>query len=114
LLGALIGILAGILAAFASSQVTYGLVFLLSGISASAFTVSGLSIVLEFPKPDRRPIYVGLVNTLRSPFQVIAPLLGGMLAGAISFRTIFLFGAIVVAIGLILLLPVREPRRVFA
>lgn len=110
----MIGFSASALAAFSSLASAYGLVFLLSGASLSAFTVSGLSIALEFPKPDRRPIYVGLVNTLRSPFQVIAPLLGGMLAGAISFRTIFLFGAIVVAIGLILLLPVREPRRVFA
>jgi len=62
LLGALIGILAGILAAFASSQVTYGLVFLLSGISASAFTVSGMSIVLEF-SPLKRGRYMWVWRT---------------------------------------------------
>jgi len=113
-LGAAIELSAGALAAFASSTSTYGLVFLLSGISVSAFTVSGLSIVLEFSAPERRPIYVGLVNTLRSPFQAIAPLLGGALADAVPFRAIFLLGAVVVAIGLMLLMFVREPRRAFA
>jgi len=113
-LGAMIELFASALAAFASSTLTYGLVFLLSGVSLSAFTVSGISIILEFSAPEKRPIYVGLMNTLRSPFQAIAPLLGGALADTVPFRTIFLLGATVVAIGLMLLLLVREPRRAFA
>ena len=110
-LGTIIGISASILAAFASSPSIYGLVFLLSGVSLSAFTVSGLSIVLEFSNPDKRPIYVGLVNTLRSPFQALAPLLGGVLADAFSFRTIFLLSTAITAIGLAVLIAVREPRQ---
>lgn len=57
---------------------------------------------------------MGLANTLRSPFQAIAPLLGGALANAVPFRTIFLIGAAVVAMGLTLLLLVQEPRKAFA
>jgi len=113
-LGAILELSTSALAAIASSASTYGLVFLLHGASLSALTVSGMSIVLEFSTPEKRPIYVGLVNTLRSPFQALAPLLGGALADVVPFRTIFLTGAAIMAMGLTLLLLVREPRRAIA
>lgn len=113
-LGAILGLSTSALAAFASSASTYCLVFLLSGASLSALTISGMSIVLEFSTHEKRPIYVGLVNTLRSPFQAIAPLLGGALANVVPFRAIFLIGAALIAMGLTLLLIVREPRRAIA
>jgi MFS family permease len=109
-LGIATAILTTVLAAFASTASSYGLVFLLDGAALSAFYVSGQSIVLEFSSSERRPIYVGLSNTLRSPFQAMAPLLGGALADFVAFPAIFSLSAIIMAASLAILLAVREPR----
>ncbi len=59
----------------------YYWVFLLLGISAGVNLVSGTLIVMEFSRPEQRPTYVGLASTAVGIGSVIAPLLGGWLAG---------------------------------
>ncbi len=108
--GALCAILSALVAAFASSTVIFYAVFALTGASLSAFAIARL-IVLEFSEPQERPTYIGLANTFRAPFAAFAPILGGILGDLFNLPFVFLIGAVIVSIGLlVLLLGVKEPR----
>ena len=109
--GALCAILGAVIAAFANSAGLFYVVFAITGASLRAEMISRLSIVLEFSKPEERPTYIGLTNTMRAPFSAIAPIVGGILGDLYGLRLVFLVAATIVLIGLlILLLAVREPR----
>jgi MFS family permease len=86
------------------------LVFFLRGIALGGSFLS-LLFILEFSTPAIRPTYIGLTNTLTGLVSVVAPLLGGLLAGLIGYRGIFLVAFICVFIGLVLLhWTVHDPR----
>jgi MFS family permease len=89
----------------------YG-VFAMVGISASAFGISGLNILLEFCEPQDRPTYLGLGGALLAPFSFAAPMLGGWLADQAGFLAVFWASAALSGTSALLLsLLVREPRR---
>ncbi|MGI6207509.1 MAG: MFS transporter [Anaerolineae bacterium] len=72
---------------------------------------SGLPIVFQFCRDEDRPTYIGLANTLTSPPLVIAPLLGGALAGVTGYVSVFWASAILgVASALAWNRFVRDPR----
>jgi MFS family permease len=84
--------------------------FGLLGLSSSAESVSHMNIILEFCRPEDRPTYIGLTNTLLAP-GMLAPVLGGWLTTKVGYPGLFgmaiafsLLGGIVLAIW------VREPR----
>ena len=67
--------------------------------------------ILEFCAEEDRPTYIGLTNTLLAPVLIVAPLLGGWLAGRIGYSNLFLIAAFFAAIGgLMMSFWVREPR----
>ena len=73
--------------------------------------MSGISIVLEFAKPEDRPTYIGLANTVPGIMASIAPLFGGWLAGVAGYPWMFTLSAVVALSGFGLLRwSVREPR----
>ena len=77
--------------------------------------ISGISIVYEFTDAESRPTYIGLANTLPGVAMAIAPLIGGLLVGAISYQAMFLISTIIGAISWALLrFAVREPRKINA
>lgn len=85
--------------------------FVLTGIAnVAAFTLP-LALNLRFGAPDQRTAYIGLSSSLTAPSIVLAPMVGGWLAGAAGFRAAF---AVAAAGGLVaaavLLARVREPR----
>jgi MFS family permease len=109
-LGALAAALAFGLAWLAPSPQWIYVTFFLMGISYSSVLVSGIMIALEFSRPERRPTYVGIANTVVGLVSIVAPLLGAWLAG-IDYGWLFAVGAVVnVAALAAMRWYVREPR----
>jgi len=98
-------------AVFAPSPWWFFPVFFLRGAVEAGIFISGISIVYEFTDAENRATYIGLANTIPGAAGAIAPLIGGWLAGAISYQAMFALAAIVGGISWILLrVAVREPR----
>lgn len=107
----LVSALAVILAVLAPSPWWFYLVFFLRGAVNGGAFVSGMSIVYEFTDAANRATYIGLANTIPGVAASVAPLIGGWLAGAISYRAMFVVAVVIGAISLALLrFAVREPR----
>jgi MFS family permease len=89
----------------------YPIFFFRGAVNAGSF-ISGISIVYEFTEPENRPTYIGLANTLPGVAGSIAPLIGGWLAGAVSYQLLFILSAIIGTLSWALLhFTVREPRK---
>ncbi len=102
-----------VLAIVAPSPLWFFPVFFLRGAVNAGMFISGISIVYEFTDADNRPTYIGLANTIPGIVGAIAPLIGGWMVGAISYRAMFILAAVFGAIGWALLrFTVREPRRI--
>ena len=85
-------------------------VFFGMGFFRGARMVSTMLVVLEFCPPQKRPTYVGLVNTLIGIGSIVAPLLGAVL---VSIGYMWVFAAsMVVSLASLLMLRfwVKEPR----
>lgn len=103
--------LALLLAIFAPSPLWFFPIFFLRGAVSAGIMISGISIVYEFTEAENRPTYIGLANTIPGVAGSVAPLIGGWLAGAISYRSMFILSAIIGVAGWVLLhFTVREPR----
>ena len=87
-------------------------IFFLRGAVTAGTFISGTSIVYEFTTAENRPTYIGLANTIPGIAASIAPLIGGWLAGAISYQAMFILSAGIGVISWALLrFAVREPRK---
>lgn len=104
---------ANVLALSAASLEAFGAVFVLAGVQMAAINVSNLNVLLEFaPAPDERPTYIGLGSTAMAPVAFGAPLLAGVLADVLGFRSLFVGAALAGSIALgVLATRVRDPRR---
>ncbi len=103
---------ASLVALFARSVDAMLIAFLLDGVYEAALSVSGLNILLEMaPAIGERPTYVGLGRSAVAPIACAAALLGGLLADAAGFTSVFAVSAAFCLIALaVLVLQVREPR----
>jgi MFS family permease len=109
----LISVLSLLLAILAPSPWWFFAIFFLRGAVSSGTFISGISIAYEFTDPENRPTYIGLANTLPGVVAAIAPLIGGWLAVAISYQSMFMLAAVIGVVSLALLrFGVREPRHV--
>jgi MFS family permease len=100
-----------VLAIFAPSPWWFFPIFFLRGAVSAGTMLSGISIVYEFTEAENRPTYIGMANTIPGVAGSVAPLIGGWLAGVISYRSMFILSAIIGVAGWILLrFTVREPR----
>jgi MFS family permease len=101
-----------VLAIIAPSPGWFFLIFFLRGAVNAGTFISGISIVYEFTDAENRPTYIGLANTIPGVVASLAPLLGGWLAGAMSYRVMFILSALIGSISWVLLrFAVREPRK---
>ena len=108
----LLSALSLVLAIIAPSPLWFFPIFFLSGAVSAGTFISGISIVYEFTDAENRPTYIGLANTIPGIVVSVAPLIGGWLAGAISYRSMFILSAIIGAASWVLLrFAVREPRK---
>lgn len=111
-LGILLQTLSAILAVSASSPTWFYLILFLQGSVSAVVFVSGISIVYEFTTPEKRATYIGLANTIPGIAASIAPLLGGLIAGALSYRAMFVVAAVIGFTSWALLhFAVRDPRK---
>lgn len=86
--------------------------FLRGAVNAGTF-ISCISIVYEFTDPDNRPTYIGLANTIPGASAAVAPLIGGWLAGAVSYRAMFILATVIGVLGwAVLRFGVRDPRHI--
>jgi len=106
-----LNLLSLVLAIVAPSALWFFAVFFLHGAVRAGLFVSGISIVYEFTDEENRPTYIGLANTIPGVAGAVAPIIGGWLAGAISYQAMFV---VALAIGIVswglLRFAVREPR----
>lgn len=104
------GFIAVILALIISNPEWFFVVFILRGISLSGFFLAGM-IVYEYSKADIRPTYIGLNNTWLGVMNLIAPIVGGLIAQHYGYLCLFLVAGCLLFIGgLLLTFYVREPR----
>lgn len=86
--------------------------FALYGCSGAGFMLAGLSIILEFSRPEDRPTYIGLANTCVAPFWALSSLAGGWIVSTLGYRALFLTALGFSLIGWLLLhWLVQEPRK---
>jgi MFS family permease len=108
----LLSTLALVLAIIAPSPLWFFPIFFLSGAVSAGTFISGISIVYEFTDAENRPTYIGLANTIPGIVVAVAPMIGGWLAGAMSYRSMFILSAIIGAVSWVLLrFAVHEPRK---
>ena len=106
-----VSILSLVLAIFAPNPWWFFPIFFLRGAVNAGTFISCISIVYEFTDAENRPTYIGLANTIPGVAAGIAPLIGGWLAGAINYRSMFVVAAVTGLLGWALLrFGVREPR----
>jgi MFS family permease len=109
-LSALTACLAFAMAWLAPTSGWYYVVFALLGITLGAIIVSGVLVAMEFSESQRRPTYVGMANTGVGLVNVVAPLLGALLA-SISYNWLFALSAGVSLVAMTMMhWWVREPR----
>lgn len=86
------------------------LVFILAGIANVAIWTGGVAMTLELSPEAERSVYIGLSNTLIAPSTILAPLIGGWLADAVSYQATFLLSALMAILTLLAFaFLVREP-----
>jgi MFS family permease len=108
----LLSALALVLAIIAPNPLWFFPIFFLSGAVSAGTFISGISIVYEFTDAENRTTYIGLANTIPGVIVAITSLIGGWLAGARGYRSMFILSAIIGAVSWVLLrYAVREPRQ---
>jgi MFS family permease len=111
----MLSILSVVLAILAPNPWWFFPIFFLRGAVNAGTFISGISIVYEFTNAEDRATYIGLANTIPGIAGAIAPLIGGWLAGAISYQTMFILSVVIGVISWALLrFAVREPRKIIA
>jgi len=107
----MLNVLSLLLATLATNPWWFFPIFFLRGAVNAGTFISCISIVYEFTDPDNRPTYIGLANTIPGASAAIAPLIGGWLAGAISYRAMFTVATLIGLLSWALLrFVVRDPR----
>jgi MFS family permease len=107
----LLGVISTAMAFLAPDLMWFYPIFFLRGAVQAGTFISGVSIVLEFTGPEKRPTYIGVANTLPGVAGTLAPLIGGWLAGSIGYVWMFVISTIIGAASLALLrFGVLEPR----
>ncbi len=88
----------------------YILQALLGLTNAVSLTIRG-SLLADLTKVDTRGSEIGRFNALVSVFTAVGFTLGGYLAKFYGLKSIFYFGAVVIACSTILLFFIREPEK---
>ena len=103
--------MAGFALAVASPNITlfYGAVFLLGAGRISGW-VNVQPFVCDYAPLSRRPTYIGLSSSAFGLMNVIAPLVGGLVAQALGYGTLFALSAVLSLAAVVLFIViVREP-----
>jgi MFS family permease len=81
------------------------------GTGSGGFMMGQQNLVLEFGRREDLPLRIGAANSTTEAMGVIAPLAGGVIATAWSFRAVFAVAiAFKLLAGIVVLFRLREPR----
>lgn len=83
--------------------------FFLNGFIRSGRIISNITYLLEFAPPDKRPLYVGFMNTFSFPFM-LTPLLGGVLLQMTGTTVLFGTSLLFALANMVICLRLPEPR----
>ncbi|HEU4752758.1 MAG TPA: MFS transporter, partial [Armatimonadota bacterium] len=100
----LAGVAAAALAAWAPALGWLYVVFTLNEIAVQGWGVCSMNYVLELCPPERSSSYTAVFGLLTGPLRVLAPLLGGWMAGGVGYAPVFGLAALGAALALLLLL----------
>ncbi len=85
-----------------STQVLYFcMTFLFNGFATSGMFTGRMALVLDLSPSDRRPTYTSFMNTMGVP-QGLMPILGGVLAGWMTYHYVFLVSLLFVPPAVVL------------
>ncbi|MBP6298350.1 MAG: MFS transporter [Anaerolineae bacterium] len=63
--------------------------FLLSGLATSNLLLGQHNWIVGYADSDKRPVYVGLSNTIAAVVSLIAPFIGGVIAQSVGYEALF-------------------------
>ncbi len=84
--------------------------FFLNGFVRSGRFVANHTYLLESAPRDRRPLYVGFMNSLSFPFM-LSPILGGVVMETLGYRVLFAVGLAAALANTVASIRLAEPRR---
>jgi len=88
----------------------YLLIYFFLGLSTSSVGWPYFNWILEYSEEARRPLYIGLLNTLGA-ITMLAPTLGGWIVSAVSYPAAFAVGVAFALLGLAVTLALPSTRR---
>jgi MFS family permease len=110
ILSTVIGLVSLLMILLLSNPDWLGAIFLLRGLSVSGLMLM-IVMVLEFGRPEIRPTYIGVNNTVAGMATLIAPLAGGFVAEAFGYPPLFWTASGITVIALLLaLFWFQDPR----
>jgi predicted MFS family arabinose efflux permease len=83
--------------------------FLANGSVRAGRFVANNTYLLESAPPDRRPLYVGFMNSLSFPFM-LSPVVGGIVVETLGYAALFAIAAVAASANLVASLRIAEPR----
>jgi EmrB/QacA subfamily drug resistance transporter len=90
-------VIGSVLAALAPTALVVIAGMVIAGLGFAAIIPSSLSIVVNAYPPERRGVPIGVWGAATVLFQGVGPLIGGALTGAVGWRGIFWFDAVIAA-----------------
>lgn len=80
------------------------------GASQAGYMMSTMTIILEFGSRDDLPMRIALSTTAEGVTATLGPLIGGQIADALGYDTVFSISISLLVAALLLLLMMRDPR----
>jgi len=86
------------------------LTFLMNGFVRAGRFIANHTYLLEAAPLERRPLYIGFMNSMTFPFM-LSPILGGAIVGLFGYSTLFVIGAVAAIADWVVSARLGEPRR---
>jgi len=83
--------------------------FVLTGFFIAGSSIGKTNFLLDIAPPKDRPTYISFNSTLTFP-MLIFPLIGGIIIQYISYNFLFILTLLILLIGFILSLRLKDPR----
>jgi MFS family permease len=87
--------------------------FLMNGFVRAGRFIANHTYLLEAAPLEKRPLYIGFMNTMTFPFM-LSPILGGVIVSLFGYRTLFVVGGLAAIADWIISARLGEPRHAVA
>jgi MFS family permease len=83
--------------------------FFINGFIRSGRLISNITYLLEFAPEEKRPLYLGFMNSFTSPFM-LTPAIGGVLILLFGIRALFVISLVFALVNIYISTRLEEPR----